>query len=255
MEWQDQIKQFVRSLDSRVNKIGVIVGAGASVASGLHTFRGKDGLYAGKRPEELASPHGFIKDPDLVWEWYQMRMRDVYNAKPNAIHHALVKLEQLGILDAVITQNVDGLHRAAGQSEKFLIEIHGTIRRSHCFENCGKSVSWDEPPSKVPVYCECGSYQRPSVVWFGEALNLDNFDRIDDILRRVDLLLLIGTSGYVMPVASFPSVAKHYGAKIVDFNVQTTLYDSISDLYIEAPAEQSVPIFVEILHEFNQYIH
>lgn len=231
---------------SSATKIVAIVGSGASVASGLKTFRGKDGLYEGKRAEELASRSGFAKDPTLVWSWYKERMLKVLSADPNPIHHALVKLEKETLLTSVITQNVDGLHMRAGQ--KNIIEIHGNILKTHCYNNCGLTSVLKNAPDSIPVNCECGSYQRPSVVWFGESLDAENLKRVEEHLIASTMVLIIGTSGYVYPVAQFPHFAKYQGgASLIEFNVNENAFSDVNDLFVDGPAEITLPTFVDLI--------
>lgn len=231
---------------SSATKIVAIVGSGASVASGLKTFRGKDGLYQGKRAEELASTNGFTENPTLVWGWYKKRMLNVLRAKPNAIHHSLVKLEEEGLLTTVITQNVDGLHERAGQ--KNIIEIHGNILKTHCFNNCGRKSVLNKAPDNIPVICDCGSYQRPSVVWFGESLDYENLMKVEKYLIASTMVLIIGTSGYVYPVAQFPHFAKYQGgASLIEFNVNESAFSELNDLFVNGPAEDTLPTFVDLI--------
>ncbi len=246
---KERIISLLNSLPNRKEiRIVAIVGSGASVASGLKTFRGKDGLYEGKKAEDLASRTGFKENPELVWNWYKERIRNVLNANPNPIHHTIVKLEEHGLLSVLITQNVDGLHRRAGQTK--MIEIHGNILKTHCFDNCGKTGILDTVPSTIPVTCECGSLQRPSVVWFGEALNYNHLLNIEKFLVEATLVLIIGTSGYVYPVAQFPVFAKYQGnAKLIEFNTEESVFDDVNDLFIKGPAEETLPEFVKILIE------
>lgn len=227
----------------------VVVGAGISVGSGLNTFRGPGGMYENKRAEELASPYGFEKDPLMVWSWYKERMERMFAVEPNSAHHALVSLENAGLLSLLFTQNVDGLHRRAGQ--KRLIEIHGTVLKTHCFNNCGLTGKLNKPPRDIPIICECGSYQRPSVVWFGEQLNIGHIQEAEECIRNSQLMLTIGTSGYVYPVAQFPFAAKYLGQLLIDFNVNRSQISDIADLYIEGPAENTLPIFVEELQNLH----
>jgi len=243
----DDIKNFISKQQiSSVTNIVAIVGSGASVASGLKTFRGKDGLYEGKRAEDLASRNGFARDPLLVWRWYKERMINVLNANPNPIHHALVRLEKEGLLSTVITQNVDGLHKRAGSID--IIEIHGNILKTHCFNNCGQSSVLNAIPEQVPVKCECGSYQRPSVVWFGESLDSNDLVMVEKHLKAAMMVLIIGTSGYVYPVAQFPTFAKHQGAaSIVEFNIEESAFSEVNDLFIKGPAEITLPSFVDLI--------
>ena len=246
---KDKIISLINSIPKKENlRIVAIVGSGASVASGMKTFRGKDGLYEGKRAEDLASRRGFSQDPQLVWNWYRERISNVLSADPNPIHYAIVKLEEMGLLSVLITQNVDGLHRRAGQQK--VIEIHGNILQTHCFNNCGKTGKMDTVPEIVPIKCECGSFQRPSVVWFGESLNFENLQNAEKYLKEAAIVLIIGTSGYVYPVAQFPIFAKYQGnAKLIEFNTQESAFKSVNDLFIEGPAEETFPEFVNILLE------
>lgn len=246
---KEQINSILNAIPNRENiRIVAIVGSGASVASGLKTFRGKDGHFEGKRAEDLASRSGFQEDPELVWNWYKGRISNSLNASPNPIHHTIVKLEKHGLLSVLITQNVDGLHRRAGQTK--MIEIHGNILKTHCFDNCGQTGILDIVPETVPIPCECGSLQRPSVVWFGEALNYDDLLKIEKFLIEASIVLIIGTSGYVYPVAQFPVFAKYQGnAKLIEFNTEVSAFDDINDLFIKGPAEETLPEFVKILLE------
>lgn len=243
MEKLDEIMDSLK----RPPTITAIVGAGASVASGLKTFRGEDGLYKGVQPEDLASVQGFRKDPKLVWSWYKWRISGVFIAKPNSIHYSLVELETAGLLDKVITQNVDGLHRRAGQSEEKLIEIHGNIINTHCLDNCGRKTTLDSVPEQIPILCSCGSYQRPAVVWFGEQLDSEDIRKSERALQRSDIILTIGTSGMVTPVATMPYIAKQHGAFLIDFNINTTPISHISDLFLQGGAEETVPQIVDYI--------
>ncbi len=245
----DQIKKFVDELDRDLisNGLVFVIGAGASVASGLKTFRGEEGHYKDHRPEDLASPYGFRRDPELVWEWYQMRMRKGFEAKPNAIHHSLVDLEKHNLLDIIITQNVDGFHHRAGNSPDKIVEIHGTITKSHCFDNCGETFDYDVAPGEIPVKCKCGSLQRPSVVWFGEILNSDDLMQSQNKMQRNKLVVTIGTSGMVYPVAALPFIAKNNGATVIDFNTNSSPISEIADLFVEGPAEESFKIFSDYI--------
>ncbi|MCH8907257.1 MAG: NAD-dependent protein deacylase, partial [Candidatus Heimdallarchaeota archaeon] len=191
---------------------------------------------------ELASVQWFRENPKLVWEWYAERIEKTLLADPNVIHQALVRLENEDLLNVVITQNVDGLHRKAGQTR--LIEIHGTITKTHCFDQCGIENNLVETPRNLPVTCECGSFQRPSVIWFGEQLKYEELQNASRAVETADLVLIVGTSGAVYPVAQFPYVAKQRGAKIVEFNLENAFGD-ITDLFFRGIAEKTLPNFVD----------
>ena len=225
-------KEFTELLNFS-NKITVITGAGISAESGVPTFRGKDGLWRNFRAEELATPQAFEKNPQLVWEWYNWRRELISKCKPNPAHEFLVKLEKKkGDNFLLITQNVDGLHRKAGNSR--IIEIHGCIWRVKCTSCKFKDYDYSVPIKLLPECPECGSLLRPDVVWFGESLDYKDLQKSIDACLNCDLLIVIGTSGVVQPVASFPFQAKSFNKnlKLVDINPIKNPISEIADLYI-----------------------
>ena len=209
-------------------------GAGISAESGIPTFRGKDGLWSKYDPTKLASPWGFQENPKLVWEWYKWRMSMIMNAKPNPAHYTLALLEKMHILKSIITQNIDGLHQKAGSLN--VIEIHGNIWKVKCTV-CNYRSRLIEPPESVPPHCpKCGAILRPDVVWFGEPLPEDEWSRAIGEASRCDVMLVIGTSGVVMPAALIPNIAKSKGAIIVEINPETTPISEIADIKVPEPA-------------------
>jgi NAD-dependent deacetylase len=193
----------------KANRVAVLTGAGVSAESGIPTFRdAQTGLWAQFRAEDLATPEAFRRNPRLVWDWYAMRREGVVQAAPNAGHLALVELErQVTSGDgtfALITQNVDGLHAAAGS--RTVIELHGNIRRVKCFD-CGRIAQRWEPTNDRPPRCaDCGGLLRPDGGWFGERLPADALDAAWAAAEACDVFLSIGTSGLVEPAASLPRV-------------------------------------------------
>ncbi|HEX7808829.1 MAG TPA: NAD-dependent deacylase [Thermoanaerobaculia bacterium] len=181
--------------------VAVLTGAGVSADSGIPTFRGAGGLWREFRPEDLATPEAFRSDPGLVWEWYEWRRGLIRDAKPNAAHEAIARLEDA----TVITQNVDGLHTRAGSRD--IIELHGNIFRVRCVRE-GTTTTHEEPFAESPPHCACGALLRPDVVWFGEALSNDALAAAAAAVAGADLVLIIGTSGVVYPAAGLASVAK-----------------------------------------------
>ncbi|HEX4857674.1 MAG TPA: Sir2 family NAD-dependent protein deacetylase, partial [Usitatibacteraceae bacterium] len=168
----DEVLGAARRAIEQAQSIAVLTGAGISAESGIPTFRDAlTGLWSRFRPEQLATPEAFLADPKTVWEWYAWRRERVGTAQPNAGHRALAALERAcaarGAAFTLVTQNVDGLHEAAGSRN--VIELHGNIRRVKCFDHHHAAASWDN--HDVPPRCaQCGSLLRPDVVWFGEAL-------------------------------------------------------------------------------------
>jgi len=187
---------------SAEDRLFVLTGAGVSAESGLATFRGADGLWHGYRVEEVASPEAWVRDAELVWQFYSMRRENALKAKPNPAHHALAQLElELGDRFFLCTQNVDDLHEQAGS--KRLLHMHGELFRSRC-ERCLRPsfVDRDLYPSVADIpRCKCRGRIRPDIVWFGEVPM--HMPRILEELERCTVLLVVGTSGLVQPAASF----------------------------------------------------
>ncbi len=242
MEIDSVIKELV---DSEI-KIVSVVGAGISKASGMPTFRGEDGMWNNYRAEDLATPFAFQRDPKTVWEWYRARMRILLEAEPNPAHNALTELEEEGLSIGIITQNVDGLHELAGSKE--IVEIHGRIRYCRC-SSCKHIERWDtKEESKKELdlpYCPNCDNQllRPDVVWFGEPLASERWDKAVEWTLNANIMLVIGTSGVVAPVSSLPAFAKQNNAKIIEFNIEETPISTISDYSIFGPCEKTLPEF------------
>ncbi|MCZ7572675.1 MAG: NAD-dependent deacylase [Ardenticatenaceae bacterium] len=223
-----------------------LTGAGISRESGVPTFRdAQDGLWARYDPMELASPEGFRRDPALVWRWYGWRRELVSQAQPNRGHHALVRLEKLVPRLTVITQNVDGLHRAAGSRD--VVELHGNLQRFKCFKHghpvAAEILSADE---RVPPRCpQCGAPVRPDVVWFGEHLPEAVLRRAWEEAVAADVLLVVGTSGLVQPAASLPLAAGCTGARTIEINPDRTPLTPHVDLHLSGPAGAILPALVD----------
>lgn len=234
--------QEIRSRLAQAKSVTVLTGAGISADSGVPTFRGADGLWKNFRPEELASPEAFERDPKLVWEWYNWRRELLATKSPNPGHRALVELEQRVDRFWLITQNVDGLHAAAGSQR--LSEIHGNIWKVRC-TGCGLvEENHDVPIAILPKCRSCFGLVRPHIVWFGESLDPEVLRRSMDALKSCDVLLIIGTSGLVYPAASFGQVAKDHGAFVVELNLDPTPNSEVVDIAIHGRAKDLVPILV-----------
>jgi len=205
--------------------IAVLTGAGVSRESGIHTFREKGGLWETVDMEEMASLPGFLADPKKVWSWYMDRHKSVTEAAPNPGHLALAELERITPSFTLITQNIDGLHRDAGNVN--IVELHGSIRRTRCLEEGTVFDSWPEPGSELPPKCKCGALLRPDVVWFGEPLPEEALRAAFGKARKCDLMLVVGTSAVVQPAGLIPLEAARSGAFVVEINPEATAISNL----------------------------
>jgi NAD-dependent protein deacetylase/lipoamidase len=222
--------------------VAILTGAGISADSGVPTFRGADGLWRTHRAEDLATPEAFARDPRLVWEWYNWRRELIATKSPNAAHFALVDLERRVERFWLITQNVDGLHPAAGSQK--LSEIHGNIWTVRCTQ-CGQVGTNRAVPIPIPPRCPgCDGLLRPHIVWFGESLDPVDLERSFSAVRSCEVLLIIGTSGIVYPAASFASLAKEAGAFVAEVNLDPTPNTQIVDVAIQGRAKDIVPVLL-----------
>ncbi|HSE58898.1 MAG TPA: NAD-dependent deacylase [Nitrospiraceae bacterium] len=232
----------VRERVARAQRVTVLTGAGVSADSGVPTFRGTDGLWRNFRAEDLATPEAFERDPRLVWEWYNWRRELIATKKPNQAHEALATLEQQVPDFWLITQNVDGLHRAAGSTK--LSEIHGNIWKVRCTD-CGAIGENREVPIRLLPYCAaCRGLLRPHIVWFGESLTPEDINRSYAALEGCEVLLIVGTSGIVYPAASFAPIAKAAGAFVVEINLDPTPNSTLVDVPLQGRAKDLVPLLL-----------
>jgi len=197
-------------------RIAVLTGAGISAESGIPTFReAQTGLWARFRPEDLASPDAFARDPKTVWDWYRWRRELVDGTAPNEGHRAIAELQRRVPGIVLITQNVDGLHQAAGSTD--VIELHGSIRRARC-TRCHTKRYWSHVDAAFPPSCTCGAMLRPDIVWFGEMLPEEALARAFEAAETCDVFLSVGTSNLVQPAASLPWIAADRHALVVVVN-------------------------------------
>jgi NAD-dependent deacetylase len=224
-------------------RAAALTGAGISQESGVPTFRdAQTGLWAQYRPEDLATPEAFRRNPKLVWDWYAERRARADRVLPNPGHYALAEMGRRISSFTLITQNVDGLHQKAGSSQ--VIELHGNIRRVKCFA-CGKIArAWLEDGAEVPQCASCGGLLRPDVVWFGETLPPEALEAAWAAARGCQVFFSIGTSGLVQPAASLPRLTKTQGAALVEVNIEPTPLTPLADFCLRGQSGQALPALV-----------
>ena len=227
-------------------RIVFFTGAGISAESGIPVFRGKDGIWNKLKPEELANFDAFLKNPGLVWEWYQHRKKIISDCEPNAGHRAIVEMANYIPDVKVITQNIDNLHKRAGS--KTVYELHGNIERNYCIK-CKKVYQNIVPlEGKIPK-CECGGLIRPDVVWFGEYLPRDQFDASYRASENADIFFIVGTSAIVYPAASLIYTAKESGAVLVEVNIEKTEVTGVVDFSLFGKSGEVLP---EVLSKIKE---
>jgi NAD-dependent deacetylase len=216
-----------------------LTGAGASTESGIPDFRSPTGIWAEFDPLEYATLGAFRRDPEKVWRFYAPRFSTITEAEPNRVHTALAELESLGLLEAVVTQNIDLLHERAGSRD--VVEVHGSIRSSAC-PGCGAAYDLDrvlellEAGEGAPRCESCASVLKPGVVFFDELLPAEAIDRAFELAGRARLLLVVGTSLEVWPVAGLPEETLETGGRVAVLNQAPTRVDDRADLVLREPA-------------------
>jgi NAD-dependent deacetylase len=239
----DAVSQRIRAASS----VAVLTGAGVSAESGIPTFRGPGGLWRQYKPEELATPEAFQRDPRLVWEWYDWRRQKIAEASPNPAHHALAQMERIVPEFLLITQNIDDLHGSAGSQR--LIELHGCIWRVRCQAEGTVHENREVPLTNLPPRCSCEGLLRPDVVWFGEPLSIEVQAAAFAAAEASDVFLTIGTSALVHPAASLPVVARDRGAFVAEINPAPTPITPYVDSYLQGPAGVLLPQILSVLTE------
>jgi len=228
---EDLIKKAAKDLAASKDVVA-LTGAGISVESKIPPFRGKGGLWEKIDPMEYAHIDAFKKNPTKVWNVLLKDMKDIIDkAIPNDAHKGLARLEELGILKTIITQNIDGLHQMAGNTD--VIEFHGTYAWHRCMDCKNRCKSSRIDLTNIPPLCDCGGIYRPEVVFFGEIIPPEHLWRSRQLASDCDLMLVIGTSATVQPAALMPHIAKESGSKVIEINPEETpLTGIISDYLI-----------------------
>jgi NAD-dependent deacetylase len=225
------------------DRVVVLTGAGISAESGIKTFRDSNGLWESHKLEDVATPEAFIRNPQLVWDFYRERYKQACSAQPNEGHKALTALrDYLGDNLTLITQNIDGLHLQAGSNN--VLEMHGTIHNSFCFK-CGQNHLMKDVrvTDTLPSCTACKGYLRPDIVWFGEVPY--HLDEIMNCLQTVEYFLVIGTSGVVYPAAQFLVIAKNKGAKCIGINLDPPDNASFLDEFHQGKSGVVLPQLLE----------
>src|SRR5436853_5401611 len=220
----------------------VLTGAGVSTESGIPDFRSPTGIWARYDPMEYATISAFRRDPVKVWEFYARRFEVLTRAEPNPGHRALAELERRGLVRAVVTQNIDGLHERAGSQD--VVEVHGSIRTASCLA-CGERVPFadvvaalrDTPAPPCPA---CGEIVKPDVVMFGELLPVDAIDRASALARQAGVLLVVGSTLEVYPVAAVPEETLAAGGLLAIVNRGSTPYDRRAAVCIDGNAGETL---------------
>jgi len=224
------------------SSVAVMTGAGASAESGIPTFRGPGGMWKNHKPEQLATPQAFARDPELVWEWYHWRRGIVRSAEPNPGHEAIAVLERKVDNFTLVTQNVDGLHKRAGS--KNILELHGTVHRAHC-RVCPSSM--DLADEEGVISCDsCGDLMRPAVIWFGESLDMATLESAYLACASADYLIVAGTSSVVQPAASLAYASLERGGYVLEVNMDSTPLTGTASATILGKGGEVLPELVRI---------
>lgn len=239
---QEQQMKEVKTRLAEAKAITILTGAGISADSGVPTFRGTDGLWKNFSAQDLANPEAFARDPRLVWQWYNWRRELIADKEPNPAHYAIAELERGAPAFWLVTQNVDGLHAAAGSTH--LSEIHGNIWKVRCTQCDQITDNRDVPIAILPTCHTCQGLLRPHIVWFGESLDPQVLSKSLQAIQQCDVLLIVGTSGIVYPAASFAPMAKQSGAMVVEVNLDPPPSASYVDVYLQGRAKDLVPALV-----------
>lgn len=226
------------------SRVVVLTGAGMSIESGVPTLRqSHTGLWARFDISELATPQAFLRNPRLVWNWYAHRRQVMEAASPGPAHYALVDLEQHYPVFTVITQNIDGLHWRAGSRE--LLELHGNIGRSRCFDCATYAAGWDEEGGVPPRCARCGGWLRPDVVLLGEGLAEQELRRAYRATETAQVFLAVGTSASIQPAASLPLIARRSGALVIVIDPGETALSVVADCWLQGKASEVLPVLVQ----------
>jgi NAD-dependent deacetylase len=240
-----------RRLVAEADAVAVLTGAGISTDSGIPDFRGPNGVWT-RNPgaEKSANIQNYLADPEVRKRAWRNRLdSQAWVAEPNAGHRALVGLERQGKLHTLITQNIDGLHQAAGSDPSLVVEVHGTIREVGCL-NCGERAPMDRALDRVrageedPECRTCGGVLKSATISFGQSLVADDLGRAERAARECDLLLAVGSTLSVYPICDVVPIAKRLGAAVVIVNAEPTQFDALAAALVRDPISDALPTIV-----------
>ncbi len=239
-----------RSILADARNVAVLSGAGISAESGVPTYRGVGGIWEGFSAAELASAEGFARDPAKVWGWHNQRRMELAAVKFNTGHKALADLEAQvvarGGMFTLATQNIDGLHQAAGSQN--VLELHGTILAIRCSQCTDKRhIAFEPVDDEVPRCGGCGAYMRPDIVWFGEQLPSDVWEAAARSAYECDVFMTIGTSAVVYPAAGLIEMAAGTGAKTIEVNLERTAASGLVNISLQGKAGEILPQLADLV--------
>lgn len=246
---QQNSVETARLLVDEATTVAVLTGAGISTDSGIPDFRGPQGVWT-KNPEaeKKSNINTYINDPEYRRSrWQAMAEGQMWaNVEPNDGHRALVALEERGVLHTLVTQNVDGLHLDAGSSPELVVEVHGTTRRVKCLD-CGDGAAMEVALDRVragdldPACKSCGGLLKSATISFGQSLDVEALQRAEMAAQQCDLLLAVGTSLGVFPVANMVPIAKNFGAEVVIVNAEPTGFDGLASVVVRGSISEVLP--------------
>ena len=229
-------------------RVVAFTGAGVSAESGVPTFRGAGGLWEGRPIEEVATPQGFAADPVRVWRFYDERRRNLARCRPNPAHQVLARWQRRFAAYALVTQNVDGLHEAAGAED--VLHLHGSIWTLRCTRCGNERREAAAPLPELPPRCPaCGAMERPGVVWFGEFLPEPVLQAATRAAARAEVLVVVGTSAVVYPAAGLVQTAAAGGAAVIEVNPEASALAHLADVELRGPAGELLPRLDALLAE------
>ena len=243
-------EEFVNKLEE-AKSILFFTGAGISAESGIATFRGENGLWNKLKPEELANFNAFLKNPDMVWNWYQYRRNIINETTPNPGHFAIAEFEKYFEKVTVVTQNIDNLHGRAGSTN--IYELHGNIERNYCVDcNTFYDIVELTESDKVPLCKKCNGLIRPDVVWFGEMLPEGVFEKSERLAAKSDICFVVGTSAIVYPAAYIPHSAREGGSYLVEINIEPTELSGYVNLSLLGKSGEILPLILNKVKEIKK---